>query len=77
MDLVRRSLAMGDSSSKSPNRGEVHERMYYKKDDKIFTTEIEVRKIQNKILRPPTPKELRYRVRNNLPPNFASQSPKK
>ncbi len=75
MDLVRRSLKM--DSSRSPQRCSDQERRYYKKDDKIFTTEIEVRNIQKKILRPPTPRDLRYRVRNNLPPNAAPLSPKK
>jgi hypothetical protein len=58
IELVRRSLA--NQSSLSP----VNERIYYKKEGKMFTTEFEIRKIQDKILRPPTPKELKQRNRN-------------
>lgn len=58
MELVRRSLA--NQSSMSPE----NERRYYKKDGKLFTTEFEIRKIQDKILRPPTPKALKQRNSN-------------
>lgn len=58
MELVRRSLV--NQSSLSP----VNERLYFKKEGKMFTTEFEIRKIQDKILRPPTPKELKQRNRN-------------
>jgi len=58
IELLRKSLE--NQQSPSP----VNERLHYKKNGKIFTTEFEIRKIQDKILRPPTPKELKVRNRN-------------
>ena len=57
-ELVQKNRFRG-TQSPSP----VDERQYFKRDDKFLYKNIEIKQIEHKILRPPTPRDLKLAFR--------------
>jgi hypothetical protein len=49
----------------------IDERQYFKRDDKFLFKNIEIKQYQNKILRPPTPRDLKLAFRKGNAVNQA------